>query len=58
VARGSSTWNSWSYRIAKSTGLWERGIREERFPTPERVRAVDLDWSTGRHSNRRFKTAH
>jgi hypothetical protein len=26
-------------------GLWERGMREERFPTLMRVNATDLDWS-------------
>ena len=29
-------------------------MREERFPTPARVSAVDLDWSTGRPSNGRL----
>jgi hypothetical protein len=42
VARGSSTWELWSY-LAKASGVWERGMREERFPTAMRVSAVDLD---------------
>ena len=31
--------------LLKPPGLWERGMREKRFPTPARVSAVDLDWS-------------
>jgi hypothetical protein len=29
--------------LLKPLGLWERGMREERFPTQVRVSAVDLD---------------
>ena len=53
VARGSSTWDPQSYfpkapgslgaTLLKPPGLWERGMREERFPTPARVSAVNLD---------------
>jgi hypothetical protein len=29
--------------LLKPPGLWERRVREERFPTPARVSAADLD---------------
>jgi hypothetical protein len=44
--------------LLKPLGLWERGMREERFPTPGRVSAVDLDWSTGRPSIGRLEIAY
>ena len=44
--------------LLKPLGLWERGMRKERFPIPTRMRAADLDWSTGRPSNGRLETAH
>ena len=31
--------------MLKPPGLWERGMRKERFPTQARVNTEDLDWS-------------